>query len=204
MELYVHTNEPTMDALLTAALSLWETTIPVLRTTGTVYVTTDTTLTPETMPAAELVIVYCTGEGRSVSGLSEESVPVLTLPVPVSLPVLERALIGLTHKSIHEPATTVPQETTLLTLVPGENLVQVGDDSVRLTEREFALLSVLVKHRGQLVPKEELKKTVWTEETTGNVCEVHMAHLRQKLSALLGNGILVSVRGKGYILRDGL
>ena len=49
--------------------------------------------------------------------------------------------------------------------------------------------------------KATLIAAVWPEGISGNVCEVNMTHLRQKLIPFLGDGAIISIRGKGYILR---
>ncbi len=202
MELHVQTGEFATDTLLRAALSLLETMLPVLRNTETLLVTTDTLLETEPLPEADMAIVYCHDDPAKVSHRFTGETRVLPLPLPLSLPVLEKALLDLPAHGRMDNGSLLPQTAPALVLIPGENAVRLGKESVRLTETEFALLSVLYDRRGQLVSRESLKKTVWPEGVVGNACEVHMTHLRHKLSALLGEGVLVSVRGKGYILHE--
>ncbi len=195
MELHVHTGQPHTDGLLTAALTLWETTIPILRQAGAVVVTSDTLLSEGNLPEADLVLVCYSGEERT--GTLDHGIWV---SLPVSLPMLEKALAEYTP-ALPQPTLPLAGPTSpALTLVPEEWLVRLGKDTVRLTETEFGLLELLHNRRGQIVSKEELRSALWPEGVVGNVCEVHMTHLRQKLSALVGEGVLVSVRGKGYIL----
>ncbi len=199
MELHVHTGQPRTDEMLTAALTLWESTIPILRTAGAVVVTSADLLAEATPPEADLYIVCCRGEERPVSPANG-----VWVPMPVSLPQLEKALAEYTP-AVPQPeiaAVDSSAETAApaLTLSPEEWLVGLGKDTVRLTETEFALLEILYAHRGQIVSKETLRNALWPEGVAGNVCEVHMTHLRKKLSSLLGEGALVGVRGKGYIL----
>ncbi len=203
MELYVHTGKALTDGMLTAALRLWENTIPVLRAAATVVVTSEDLLPLEALPEGDLVIVCLAGEER-VSSLPSRYKDAIWIPMPVSLPLLEKALTEYAHVSpppeACPEAAQAAQHSPALHLSSDGWLVQLGKETVRLTETEFALLELLYTRRGQIVSKEELRSAVWPEGVSGNVCEVHMTHLRKKLAALLGEGVLVSVRGKGYLL----
>lgn len=56
---------------------------------------------------------------------------------------------------------------------------------VKLTPREYALLKLLVQHRGRVVTHGQILREIWgphSEENT-HYLRVHMTHLRQKLEA---------------------
>lgn len=56
---------------------------------------------------------------------------------------------------------------------------------VKLTPREYALLRMLVLHRGRVVTHQQILREVWgpkSEENT-HYLRVHMTHLRQKIEA---------------------
>lgn len=56
---------------------------------------------------------------------------------------------------------------------------------IKLTPREYALLRILVLHRGRVVTHQHILREVWgpnSEENT-HYLRVHMTHLRQKLEA---------------------
>ncbi|HVU39369.1 MAG TPA: response regulator [Opitutales bacterium] len=62
-------------------------------------------------------------------------------------------------------------------------IVRRADQEVHLTEREYALLRLLVQHRGKVVTHRQILRELWgpnAEENTGYL-RVHMLHLRQKL-----------------------
>jgi len=64
-------------------------------------------------------------------------------------------------------------------------IVRRGETEVKLTPREYALLRVLVAHRGRVVTHQHILREVWgpkSEENT-HYLRVHMTHLRQKLEA---------------------
>src|ERR1044071_4635085 len=67
---------------------------------------------------------------------------------------------------------------------------------VELSPREFAVLEALMKEPGAVVSRERLEDAVygWGEEIGSNSIEVHVHHLRRKLSAEL----IRNVRGVGY------
>ena len=73
--------------------------------------------------------------------------------------------------------------------------------SVRLTEKEMRLFEYLYAARGRIVPRDELIGGVWDGYTgDANVADVYISYLRKKLTPLFGQGVLVTVRGQGYLL----
>lgn len=75
-------------------------------------------------------------------------------------------------------------------------------ESVTLTEREYKLFEYLFSRRGTLVTRDELNAGVWdtSPERGTNVADVYISYLRKKLRPIFGDGVIISVRGKGYIL----
>ena len=72
---------------------------------------------------------------------------------------------------------------------------------VALTAREFMLLQVLLRRRGQVLSRELLLQEVWQgESSSSNVVEVYVRYLRQKLEAGGERRLLYTVRGRGYCL----
>ena len=82
-----------------------------------------------------------------------------------------------------------------------------GGTPIDLTVREFELLEYLLRHQGQVVPRETLARDVWKEtaRTTplDNVIDVHIARLRRKVDADFALKLIHTVRGVGFILREG-
>jgi DNA-binding response OmpR family regulator len=77
--------------------------------------------------------------------------------------------------------------------------VMVGDRSVELSAREFALAETLVRHRGQVLSREQLLSHVWGYDFDpgSNVVDVYIGYLRRKL----GSGCIETIRGMGYRMR---
>ncbi|MBB1051327.1 response regulator transcription factor [Dietzia sp. CW19] len=74
----------------------------------------------------------------------------------------------------------------------------VGEESVELTSREFAMLKVFLKHPGQVLSREQILDHVWGYDfdPASNVVDVYVRTLRRKI----GTDRLVTVRGAGYRL----
>ena len=76
-----------------------------------------------------------------------------------------------------------------------------GERVVALTAREFMLLQVLLRRRGQVLSRDFLLQEVWQgERSRSNVVEVYVRYLRQKLEAGGERRLLHTVRGRGYCL----
>src|SRR5918999_3576435 len=83
-----------------------------------------------------------------------------------------------------------------LSLDPVKRLVHFQGTEVELSAREFAVLAALMKEPGAVVSREKLEDAVyrWGEEVGSNSIEVHLHHLRRKLTPEL----IRNVRGVGY------
>ena len=82
-----------------------------------------------------------------------------------------------------------------------------GGRPVDLTVREFELLEFLMRYQSQVVSRETLARDVWKEtaRTTplDNVIDVHIARLRRKVDLEPGVKLIHTVRGVGFMLREG-
>ncbi len=76
-----------------------------------------------------------------------------------------------------------------------------GEREVSLTSRECQLFSLLLSHVGECVMREEIDSSLWQGETAGNCADVYICYLRKKLEKIAGPGVLISVRGRGYMLK---
>lgn len=85
-----------------------------------------------------------------------------------------------------------------LTVDPGRHTVTVGGQNVTLTQKEFEVLCLLLKNRGQVLSREQLIENVWGYAFTGEsrTVDVHVRTLRQKLGA--AGAYVETVRGYGY------
>ena len=82
-----------------------------------------------------------------------------------------------------------------------------GNRLLDLTAREYELLEYLLRHQGHLVSREMLAHEVWKEPRRAtpldNVIDVQMTRLRKKVDADVGERLIHTVRGVGFVLREG-
>jgi two-component system OmpR family response regulator len=83
--------------------------------------------------------------------------------------------------------------------------VKRGEEEVVLQPREFRLLEYLMKHAGQVVTRTMLLENVWDYhfDPQTNVIDVHISRLRSKIDKGFSQPLLHTVRGAGYMIRDG-
>jgi DNA-binding response OmpR family regulator len=72
----------------------------------------------------------------------------------------------------------------------------VGGIEVDLSAREFVLADTLMRHRGQVLSREQLLSHVWGYDFDpgSNIVDVYVGYLRRKL----GKEVIDTVRGMGY------
>jgi two-component system OmpR family response regulator len=76
---------------------------------------------------------------------------------------------------------------------------------IPLQPREFRLLEYLMKHAGQVVTRTMLLENVWDYhfDPQTNVIDVHVSRLRSKIDKGHEAPLLQTIRGAGYMIRDG-
>jgi two-component system, OmpR family, response regulator len=84
------------------------------------------------------------------------------------------------------------------------HVARVGEKSVDLSAREFALLGYLIRHVGQVLSRRQILDAVWGAEPDvySNVVDLYVHYLRVKLAELDRADWLRTVRGVGYVLRE--
>ena len=85
------------------------------------------------------------------------------------------------------------------------HVVRRGATEIDLQPREFRLLEYLMKHAGQVVTRTMLLENVWDYhfDPQTNVIDVHISRLRSKIDKGFAQPLLQTVRGAGYMVRDG-
>jgi two-component system OmpR family response regulator len=80
-----------------------------------------------------------------------------------------------------------------------------GGQDIVLQPREFRLLEFLMQHAGQVVTRTMLLEGVWDYhfDPQTNVIDVHVSRLRAKIDRGADTPLLQTVRGAGYMIRDG-
>jgi two-component system response regulator MprA len=90
-----------------------------------------------------------------------------------------------------------------LTVDLGARIARRGERELRLTTREFDLLTLFLRHPNQVLGRSQIMDRVWGEDFYGdsNVLEVFVANLRRELEAGGEARLIQTVRGVGYVLR---
>jgi two-component system, OmpR family, response regulator len=78
-------------------------------------------------------------------------------------------------------------------------------EAILLQPREYRLLEYLMRHAGQVVTRTMLLENVWDYhfDPQTNVIDVHISRLRSKIDKGFERPLLETVRGAGYVIRDG-
>jgi DNA-binding response OmpR family regulator len=84
----------------------------------------------------------------------------------------------------------------------GHRALRAGRD-LKLTRRELDLLSLFMRHPGEVIARERLHEEVWGYDfdPKTNVADVFVGYLRRKLEAGDAPRVLHTVRGVGFVLR---
>jgi len=75
---------------------------------------------------------------------------------------------------------------------------------IDLSAKEFNLLTLLMRRRGEVLSRTEIASLVWDMnfDSDTNVVEVAVRRLRAKVDAPFERALLHTVRGMGYVLED--
>lgn len=80
----------------------------------------------------------------------------------------------------------------------------VDNKEVSLTQREFELLTYLIKNKGKVCTRNQIIEDVWNIhfEYDTSVIDVFMNAIRKKLNLNKENDLIKTIRGVGYIAND--
>ncbi len=117
---------------------------------------------------------------------------------PFSPKVLVKRVQSLIRRSIHESSTL--QYGNLLIDFDRYEVSESGE-RVKLTLREFELLSVLMANAGKVLSRQQLLNHAWGYHYFGDerIVDVHVKNLRKKLKS----NVIATVKGVGYKLEGG-
>ena len=85
-----------------------------------------------------------------------------------------------------------------LVLDPAARAVTLAGEAVDLSAREYALLELLLNHRGRVMTRQQLEAQLYELDKgiESNAIEVHIHHLRKKC----GSQLIRTLRGVGYMI----
>ncbi|HUW25890.1 MAG TPA: response regulator [Gallionella sp.] len=83
-------------------------------------------------------------------------------------------------------------------LDPAAHCVRYHDQPIELSTKEFAVLHAFMLNVGKVLSRTQLEEQLyaWGDEIESNAVEVHIHHLRRKLSP----GLIETIRGVGYLM----
>lgn len=149
---------------------------------------------PLTRRTPIIMLTAKTSEAERVAGLDLGADDYMTKPFSVrELMARVRAVM----RRVDEHSVT-RYEDGLLTIDFADMRVSCGGTAIRLTRKEFSLLSMLAKSAGRVATRQQLLDNVWGYEYYGDTrtLDVHIRRLRQKLGDC-GESI-ETVVGVGY------
>jgi heavy metal response regulator len=79
-----------------------------------------------------------------------------------------------------------------------------GGQRVDLTAKEFLLLTLFLRRKGEVLSRTQIAEQVWDMnfDSDTNVVEVAIRRLRTKMDAPFDQPLLHTVRGMGYVMED--
>jgi DNA-binding response OmpR family regulator len=91
-----------------------------------------------------------------------------------------------------------------LILDPVTHKVERAGQPIHLTPREHAILEYLLRHRGQVLSRDQIAASAWElgAEHASNVVDVFIRNLRRKIDDPHKIKLLHTVRGAGYAIRE--
>ena len=139
-----------------------------------------------------------------VSGLDSGADDYVTKPFAIE-ELLARIRAALRKKG----GAQVPQTPLLsageVILDVERHQVSVRGQPVELTKKEFDLLRCLLENKGRVLTREALLDAVWGFDFVGetNSVDVYIRFLRSKLDDAFGIKLIHTVRGVGYVIKEG-
>lgn len=126
------------------------------------------------------------------------------LPKPFSLIELVARIQALLRRRVNDNSdpTHITIDDLHLDLISRK--VSRGGERIDLTAKEFALLSLLARHQGEILSKLMIAEQVWDMnfDSDANVVEVAIKRLRNKMDTPYTVKLLHTVRGMGYVLEN--
>ncbi len=146
-----------------------------------------------------IMLTARTEEGDKVRGLDLGADDYITKPFSVR-ELVARVRAAL-RRSGYEEKTPKLYDDGALRIDYADFSVSCQGQSIKLTRKEFALLAILSRNKGRVVPREQLLDQVWGLEYYGEArtLDVHISGLRKKLGEC--GGCIETVIGIGYRFR---
>jgi heavy metal response regulator len=140
-------------------------------------------------------------ESDIVQGLNLGADDYLTKPFSFNELLARIQAILRRGKMVSHPSTL--QIANLVLEVDGHRVFR-DKMKIELTPKEYALLEFFMRHPGQIITRTMISEKIWDYhfDTSTNVVDVHVSHLRNKIDKDFEPKLLHTVKGIGYVLED--
>ncbi len=153
----------------------------------------------EAKPTLPVIALTALGEvDDRIRGLDAGAADYLSKPF--SLSELAARIRAQLRAASQAPATMLKGGDIELDVITRQ--VRRRGQEVRLSTTEFELLAYLVRHRGQVLTREQILRAVWGYEYDPgtNVVDVYVGYLRRKLTVDGDRPPILTIRSVGYRL----
>jgi two-component system, OmpR family, response regulator MprA len=123
---------------------------------------------------------------------------------PFDVGELKARIRALLRRTAPDEGSSPPPSFGALSLDAERHGAQHGDAFVDLTRTEYALLELFLRNPRVVLAHEVIYERVWGYDfgPASNALRVYVGYLRRKLDAVGASGLIQTVRGVGYVLRE--
>ena len=122
---------------------------------------------------------------------------------PFSFNELLARIRAILRRGKKETMSSKLQVANLLLELDGHKVFR-NKTGIELTPKEYALLEFLMRHPGQVVTRTMISEKIWDYhfDSSTNVIDVHVSHLRNKIDKDFEPKLLHTIKGVGYVLEE--
>jgi DNA-binding response OmpR family regulator len=111
------------------------------------------------------------------------------------------ALLRRSYSYIDTQSNVLEHDGVVLNLKDWE--ISHREEKVDLTKTEFIILKLLMQHKGAIVSRNKIMRSLWKDESfvDDNTLTVNITRLRKKLAELGKENFITTKKGQGYIIQ---
>ena len=122
-------------------------------------------------------------------------------------PFAAEELVARVRALLRRPADAHPVVLRVgdLTLDTATRIAERGGQQFALTAREFAMLELFMRSAGTVLDRATIARHVWDDnyDPASNIIDVYVQRLRTKLDRGFPRSLIHTLRGQGYVCREG-
>jgi heavy metal response regulator len=148
-----------------------------------------------------LMLTAKTTTDDKVAGLDSGADDYLTKPFAFA--ELLARVRSLLRRGAHEKLTVLSMADLELDTV--SHKAKRGSKTIELTAKEYALLEFFLRNKERVLSRTIIAEHIWDYnfDTGTNLIDVYINHLRNKVDTGFGRKLIHTVRGVGYVLKEG-